>query len=37
MRSSHGERNDLREKALGAIADTRFVPPQGQTRLRSMI
>jgi isoleucyl-tRNA synthetase len=31
------ETNDLREKALGAIADTRFVPPQGQTRLRSMI
>jgi isoleucyl-tRNA synthetase len=31
------ETNDLREKALGAIAETRFVPPQGQTRLRSMI
>ncbi len=31
------ETNDLREKALGAIAETRFVPTQGQTRLRSMI
>tara|TARA_A100001037_G_scaffold306211_1_gene349950 strand:- start:1202 stop:3550 length:2349 start_codon:yes stop_codon:yes gene_type:complete len=31
------ETNNLRDKALTAIADTRFVPPQGQTRLRSMI
>jgi len=29
--------NDLRDKALAAIAETRFVPSQGQTRLRSMI
>lgn len=31
------ERNDLRAKALAAIAETRWVPPQGETRLRSMI
>jgi len=31
------ETNDLRDKALTAISETRFVPPQGQTRLRSMI
>jgi len=31
------ETNDLRDKALAAIAETRFVPSQGQTRLRSMI
>ncbi len=31
------ETNDLRDKALTAIGETRFVPPQGQTRLRSMI
>ena len=29
--------NDLRKKALGAIDDTRFVPPRGRNRLRSMI
>ena len=29
--------NALREKALSAIDDTRFVPPQGRNRLRSMI
>ncbi|HCP01322.1 MAG: isoleucine--tRNA ligase [Alphaproteobacteria bacterium] len=29
--------NDLRDKALTAISETRFVPSQGQTRLRSMI
>ncbi|MDH3739326.1 MAG: class I tRNA ligase family protein, partial [Alphaproteobacteria bacterium] len=29
--------NDLRDKALAAIDDTRFVPPAGKTRLRSMI
>ncbi|MGH6945700.1 MAG: isoleucine--tRNA ligase, partial [Kiloniellales bacterium] len=31
------ESNDLRKKALAAIAATRFVPPGGQNRLRSMI
>ncbi|MGM0561834.1 MAG: isoleucine--tRNA ligase [Pseudomonadota bacterium] len=31
------EENDLREKALTAIDETRFVPPRGQLRLRSMI
>jgi isoleucyl-tRNA synthetase len=31
------ETNDLREKALAAIDDTRFVPPQGKNRLRGMI
>ncbi|MBT4890352.1 MAG: isoleucine--tRNA ligase [Rhodospirillales bacterium] len=31
------ETNDLREKALAAIEETRFVPQSGQTRLRSMI
>jgi isoleucyl-tRNA synthetase len=31
------ETNDLRDKALAAIDETRFVPSQGQTRLRSMI
>ncbi len=31
------ETNELREKALKAIEETRFVPTQGQTRLRSMI
>ncbi len=29
--------NHLRDKALAAIDETRFVPPQGQNRLRSMI
>ena len=29
--------NDLRDKALAAIDDTRFVPAGGKTRLRSMI
>ncbi|BBK34633.1 isoleucyl-tRNA synthetase [Stella humosa] len=29
--------NGLRDTALAAIDDTRFVPPQGQNRLRSMI
>ncbi len=31
------ETNDLREKALTALDNTRFVPPQGYRRLRSMI
>ncbi len=31
------ETNDLRVKALKAIDDTRFVPPTGRNRLRSMI
>ena len=31
------ETNDLREMALKAIDETRFVPPQGKTRLHSMI
>ena len=31
------ETNDLRKKALEAIDDTRFVPPQGRNRLYSMI
>jgi isoleucyl-tRNA synthetase len=31
------ETNDLRKKALKAIDDTRFVPPQGRNRLYSMI
>jgi isoleucyl-tRNA synthetase len=31
------ERNGLREKALAAIAATRWIPPQGENRLRSMI
>ncbi|MFQ5971376.1 MAG: isoleucine--tRNA ligase [Alphaproteobacteria bacterium] len=31
------EANDLRRKALDAIAETRFVPPQGGARLASMI
>ena len=31
------ETNGLRDKALAAIDDTRFVPPAGKTRLRSMI
>lgn len=31
------ETNDLRQKALKAIDETRFVPQSGQTRLRSMI
>ncbi|MDF2097355.1 isoleucine--tRNA ligase [Aquibaculum arenosum] len=31
------EANDLREKALAGIDETRFVPPRGQARLRSMI
>ena len=31
------ETNDLRKKALAAIDQTRFVPPGGQNRLRSMI
>ena len=31
------EQNDLREKALKAIDDTRFVPSQGKNRLQSMI
>ncbi len=31
------ETNDLRKKALKAIAETRFVPSAGQARLRSMI
>jgi len=31
------EANDLREKALEGIDRTRFVPPRGQARLRSMI
>jgi Isoleucyl-tRNA synthetase len=31
------ETNDLRKKALAAIDDTVFVPPQGRNRLYSMI
>ena len=31
------DKNDLREKALGAINDTRFVPAAGQNRLQAMI
>ena len=31
------ETTELREKALSAIEDTRFVPAQGKNRLRSMI
>jgi len=31
------EANQLREKALAAIEETRFVPPQGKARLYSMI
>ncbi len=31
------ETNDLRAKALKAIDDTRFVPPQGRNRIRAMI
>ncbi|MEG3619037.1 isoleucine--tRNA ligase [Magnetovibrio sp. PR-2] len=31
------EQNDLREKALKAIDETRFVPAQGKNRLQSMI
>ena len=31
------EKNDLRKKALKSIDETIFYPPQGQTRLRSMI
>ncbi len=31
------ETNGLRETALKAIAETRFVPPQGRTRLNSMV
>ena len=31
------ETNDLRETALQAINDTRFVPPQGRNRLYSMV
>ena len=31
------EKRDLRKKALKSIDDTKFYPPQGQTRLRSMI
>ncbi len=31
------ERNGLRAKALAAIAATRWIPPQGENRLRSMI
>src|SRR6185312_14026067 len=31
------EKNQLRQKALAAIAATRWIPPQGETRLRSMI
>src|SRR5579863_6635329 len=31
------EKNDLREKALKAIAETKWYPPQGQNRIRAMI
>jgi len=31
------EKNDLRKKALASIDATKFFPPQGQARLRSMI
>ncbi|MBV9814577.1 MAG: class I tRNA ligase family protein, partial [Alphaproteobacteria bacterium] len=31
------EANQLREKALKAIADTRWVPPQGRNRIESMV
>jgi isoleucyl-tRNA synthetase len=31
------EKNQLRQKALAAITATRWIPPQGENRLRSMI
>jgi isoleucyl-tRNA synthetase len=31
------EKNQLRQKALAAIAQTRWIPPQGENRIRSMI
>ena len=31
------EKNGLRQKALAAIAATRWIPPQGENRIRSMI
>jgi len=31
------ERNGLRQKALAAIAETRWVPPQGQNRIQAMV
>jgi isoleucyl-tRNA synthetase len=31
------EKNQLRQKALASIAATRWIPPQGQNRLQSMI
>ncbi|MBK1664478.1 isoleucine--tRNA ligase [Rhodospirillum rubrum] len=31
------EKNGLRDKALAAIDDTRWVPPQGRNRIRAMI
>jgi isoleucyl-tRNA synthetase len=31
------EKNHLRQKALDAIAATRWIPPQGENRIRSMI
>jgi isoleucyl-tRNA synthetase len=31
------ETNGLRQKALAAIAETKWVPPQGENRIRSMI
>ena len=31
------ETNRLREKALAAISETRWIPPQGENRIRSMI
>jgi isoleucyl-tRNA synthetase len=31
------EKNQLRQKALAAIGETRWIPPQGENRIRSMI
>jgi isoleucyl-tRNA synthetase len=31
------EATGLRERALGAIAETRFIPPQGRNRIQSMV
>ncbi len=31
------DKNNLRQKALKAIAETRWVPPQGENRIRAMI
>jgi isoleucyl-tRNA synthetase len=31
------EENDLRQKALAAIAETRWIPPQGRNRIEAMV